>query len=233
MIRYHHADHVARITFDSPATSNAITYAMMQQYIDALEAAQNDRARFLIIDANGPDFTLGRDQKEKVPGLAREDSLRLILRANAALRAFDGVSIALIQGRALGFGSGIALHSTLSIAADTASFGFDEINHGLAPLVIVAYAPYFLPPRVVQELVITGRKLPAAEAREIGIASRVVPADALQATADELIADIGERLPSAVRLLRRYHEAQAQYPGEAVLEDAIQQLDQWITQGKP
>lgn len=233
MIRYHYAGQIARITFDSPATSNAITYAMMQQYIDALVSAQNDRARFLIIDANGADFTLGRDQKEKVPGLAREDSLRLILRANAALRAFDGVSIALIQGRALGFGSGIALHSTISIAADSAIFGFDEINHGLAPLVIVAYAPYFLAPRVVQELVITGRKLSAAEAREIGIASRVVPADALQSAADAVIADIGERLPSAVRLLRRYLESVARYPGEAVLEDAIKQLDQWITQGKP
>lgn len=232
-VHYHYTNDVARITFDSPATSNAITYAMMTQYIEGLEAASRDKARFLIIDAKGDDFTLGRDQKERVPGLARLDSLGLILKANAALRAFEGVSISLIQGRALGFGSGIALHTTISVAAETATFGFDEINHGLAPLVIVAYAPYFLPPRVVQELVITGRKVPAKEARELGIASRVVAADALEQTAQALIADIGERLPSAVGFLRRYHESIANYPSDAILLDAIQQLDQWITQGKP
>src|ERR1700744_3693803 len=138
MLLYTKTEDVARITFDSPGTSNAITFRMMNDYIDALVAARESRARWLVIDANGEDFTLGRDQKERVADVSREQNLMLILKANAALRAFDGVSIALIQSRALGFGSGIALHSTISIGSEDAVLGFDEINHGLAPLVVAA-----------------------------------------------------------------------------------------------
>lgn len=233
MVIYQQSERVARITFDSPSTSNAITYRMMNDYIDALSAARESGAGFLVIDANGPDFCVGRDQKERVPDLSREQNLTLILKANAALRAFNGVSIALIQGRAFGFGSGIALHSTISIGASDAVLGFDEINHGLAPLVVVAYAPYFIAPRVAQELVITGRPVPAAEAREIGLLSRVVPPAQLQEAAQGVIESLSGHLPSAIRLLRNYHEQHAAYPDAAVLEEAVKTLADWIGQGKP
>lgn len=233
MLHYTKTEDLARITFDSPTTSNAITFRIMNDYIDALQAARDSRARFLLIDANGSDFTVGRDQKERVPDVTREENLTLILKANAALRAFDGVSIALIQGRALGFGSGIALHSTISIGADDAVLGFDEINHGLAPLVVAAYAPYFIAPRVAQELVITGRPVSAEEARAIGLLSRVVPRAELAKTALQVIDSLSGHLPAALRLLRRYHENEAHYPDDAVLNGAVQQLASWIEQGKP
>ena len=233
MVLYNEAQGIARITFDSAATSNAITYRMMNDYIAALESARASGARFLLIDATGEDFCVGRDQKERVPDITREQNLTLILKANAALRAFNGVSIALIQGRALGFGSGIALHSTVSVGASNAVLGFDEINHGLAPLVVAAYAPYFIAPRIAQELVITGRPVLAEEARAIGLLSRVVPAGELAQTGQALIESLSAHLPSAIRLLRTYHESQARYPEPAVLEDAVVQLADWISKGKP
>ncbi|PLZ00241.1 enoyl-CoA hydratase/isomerase family protein [Burkholderia sp. WAC0059] len=233
MLLYSKENDVARITFDSPATSNAITFRVMNDYIDALVAARESGARFLLIDANGPDFSVGRDQKERVPDVSREQNLTLILKANAALRAFSGVSIALIQGRALGFGSGIALHSTISIGASDAVLGFDEIQHGLAPLVVAAYAPYFIAPRIAQELVITGRPVPAAEAREIGLLSRVVPATELARAGRETIDSLAGYLPSAIRLLREYHESGASYPDASTLEAAVQRLADWLGQGKP
>lgn len=233
MLQYTKTDDVARITFDSPTTSNAITYRMMNDYIAALAAARESRARFLLIDAKGADFTVGRDQKERVPDVTREQNLTLILKANAALRAFDGVSIALIQGRALGFGSGIALHSTISIGADDAVLGFDEIHHGLAPLVVAAYAPYFIAPRIAQELVITGRAVPAEEARAIGLLSRVVPHAELERAGQALIESLQGYLPSALRLLRDYHDGVARYPDDATLGAAVQRLATWIEQGKP
>ncbi|EIF30057.1 enoyl-CoA hydratase/carnithine racemase [Burkholderia sp. Ch1-1] len=233
MLQYTKTDDVARITFDSPTTSNAITYRMMNDYIAALAAARESRARFLLIDAKGADFTVGRDQKERVPDVTREQNLTLILKANAALRAFDGVSIALIQGRALGFGSGISLHSTISIGADDAVLGFDEIHHGLAPLVVAAYAPYFIAPRIAQELVITGRAVPAEEARAIGLLSRVVPRAELERAGQALIESLQGYLSSALRLLRDYHEGVARYPDDATLGAAVQRLATWIEQGKP
>lgn len=233
MLQYTKTEDVARITFNSPSTSNAITYRMMNDYIDALVDARESRARFLVIDAQGPDFTVGRDQKERVADVTREQNLTLILKANAALRAFGGVSIALIHGRALGFGTGIALHSTISIGADNAHLGFDEIQHGLAPLVVAAYAPYFIGPRIAQELVLTGRYVPAHEAREIGLLSRVVPAAQLESAAQQAIASLADYLPSALRLLRDYHESEARYPDDTVLDNAVKRLATWIEQGKP
>lgn len=233
MLHYTKTGDVARITFDSPATANAITWRIMNDYIDALAAARDGRARFLLIDANGDDFTVGRDQKERVPDVTREQSLTSILKANAALRAFDGVSIALIQGRALGFGSGIALHSTISIGAQDAVLGFDEIHHGLAPLVVAAYAPYYIAPRIAQELVVTGRPVPAEEARAIGLLSRVVPREDLAKAGAEVIDSLSRHQPSALRLLRAYHESEARYPDDTVLKGAVQRLATWIEQGKP
>lgn len=223
----------ARFTFDSPDTSNAITVAIMRGFIEALETAQGKGARFLLIDAEGRDFTVGRDQSERNHGLTREQSLSLILRANAALRAFEGVSIALIQGRALGFGSGISLHSTISLAAHDAVFGFDEVSHGLAPLVVAAYAPYYIAPRVAQELEITGRLVSAVEAREIGIVSRVVPVGTLAESGEELLETLRGRHAGAIRFIRRYHESRAAYPGEATLRDAVKQLADWLEAGRP
>lgn len=232
MIDYQFTTGVARITLNTPETHNAFTRQLMLDFIAAIHQAQSHQAEVLVIDAKGQDFTLGRDQKERLPDVPLRDNLGLILQANAALRAFQGVSIALIQGRALGFGSGVSLHSTISIAAESAELGFDEIHHNLAPLIVVAYLPWFIAPRVAEELVISGRRVPAQEALRIGLVSRVVADDQLQSAANEII-DSVQRAAPATRVIRRYTQQLPGYPSEELSQLAIEQLASWVEQGKP
>ncbi len=65
MIVYKNDGSIARITFDSPGTSNRFTYKMMNDYIAALQDATERGAIGLVIDAKGDDFTLGRDRRKK------------------------------------------------------------------------------------------------------------------------------------------------------------------------
>lgn len=232
MIDYAFSDGVARITLNTPETRNAFTRQLMLDFIAAIGRAHEQQADVLVISAAGQDFTLGRDQKERLPDVPLRENLGLILKANDALRSFPGVSVALIQGCALGFGSGISLHSTISIAAESAELGFDEIEHNLAPLIVVAYLPWFIAPRVAEELVLSGRRVPADEALRIGLVSRVVKDEHLHSAGEALVQKLRQSAPAA-RLIRRYGQQLPGYPSESLSQQAIEQLAKWVEQGKP
>ncbi|NYT25793.1 enoyl-CoA hydratase/isomerase family protein [Alcaligenaceae bacterium] len=236
MIDFQQSGQVARLTINSPATGNRFTYQIMLDFIAALEQAAQSDATVLVLSAQGDDFTLGRDQKEQLPHVSRRDNLGLILRANAALRSFPGVSIVLINGRALGFGTGLALHSTISIAAADATLGFDEIVHNLAPLVVVAYLPYFIAPRVAEELVLTGRPVAAEEAQRIGLVTRVVPPASLRQAGEELVELLSGHSAGALKLIRQFAgegNGSKRYPDAERSQQAVEQLVQWLEAGRP
>lgn len=234
MIDYRIGAGVARITFNRPEADNRINFRMMTDFIDAIESAGAAGANVLVIDGAGEHFTRGRDQGEKPPPeVGRRGSLRLILLANAALRAFPGVSIALVHGRAMGFGSGVALHATIAVGADDAVLGFDEIRHDLAPLVVVAYLAHYVPRKIAAELVVTGRDVPAREAKDLGLLNRVVPRSQLVAAGEALVAEIGALHPSALRLIRAFDREVSPYPDEATGAAAVDRLAAWLDAGRP
>jgi len=232
MIHYQLDGRVARLTLNTPETGNHFTRQLLLDFIASLQQAEQDEAQVLLISAKGDVFTWGRDQKERLPNVPLRDNLGLILQANAALRGFSGVSISLIDGPALGFGSGIALHSSIALATERAEFGFDEIDHNLAPLIVVAYLPHLISPRIAEELVLTGRRVPAQEAQQLGIVTRVVSSETLEEEATALIDNV-QRYPGAVRTIRRYIKALPGYPSAELNQKAVDDLANWVEQGRP
>lgn len=179
------------IELDRPDEANRITSVMMRQFADALAAATRAESDVLVISAVGPDFSVGRDQKEQLPeGVTRRDGAEVIVEANRLLGGFPGVTVAAARGRAIGFACGVVLQSDLAIVADTAQLGFDEIRHGLAPAFVMSYVEDYVGPKRALDLILTGRTLTAHEAHRAGMVSRVVAADALQASTDALLADL-------------------------------------------
>ncbi|GAA1273977.1 enoyl-CoA hydratase/isomerase family protein [Pseudonocardia aurantiaca] len=227
---------VARITLNRPDHANTLTYAAMRAFIDALEEAHASAAPVLLLTGAGPDLTLGRDKGERVAGVSRADNLRLILRANDLLSSFPGISVTAVRGRALGFGTGLALHSDLAIAADTAVLGFDELAAGLPPLVVLTYLYRHVPPKVADDLVLTGRRLGAAEALSLGLISRVVAEADLDAVTRRTVDELAGRDPSALRLLKEFaREAKspdATRPAKDFGEYAVERLVAWIETDK-
>lgn len=233
LVRAEHDGPVTTITLDNPKRANALTYGAMRQLIGALGSAHAHGSLLLVLRAAGDDFCVGRDQKEKVPGVTRAESLGLILEANALLRDFAGISVCVIRGRALGFGSGLAVQSDLTIAADTATFGFDEVRHGLAPLIVAEYLPELVGPRAAADLIYTGREVPATEALTLGLVSRVVVENELDDVAEQTLDGLAATEPGALRLLKSYSTRLRAGTLTDARTAAVAELDAWLSAGRP
>jgi methylglutaconyl-CoA hydratase len=190
-VRHAFEGRVSRVELTRPEAENRITSTMMKQFIGALSEATDFEADVLLITAAGSDFSVGRDQQEKLPeGMTRADGGKLIVEANRLVASFPGIIVTSVRGRALGFGCGVVLQSDLSVVADTAVLGFDEIRHGIAPAFVMSYVQDYVGPKRALDLILTGRTLTAHEAERIGMVSRVVAADALEANTDSLVAGL-------------------------------------------
>ncbi|MCW2879528.1 MAG: Enoyl-CoA hydratase/isomerase [Sphaerisporangium sp.] len=222
---------IASITINNPSNSNRFTFLMMTRLVEVLREVRQQDLRAVVLRSAGADFTAGRDQSEQVPGVGRVENLSQILRVNETLLSIPAVTISLIRGRCLGFGTGLSLHSDISIASDTAVLGFNEIVHGFPPLVVLAYLTRHVPPKIARELVLTGRSVSAHEARELGLVNRVVADTELEDAGDEILSDLAERDKSALRLIKEFSDSVDQAPPAERAEygeHAVRRLVDWI-----
>lgn len=226
---------LTRITLNRPEHGNSLNYAAMRAFLDALQEAHSAHTPVLLLTGAGQDLTVGREKTERVPDVSRQDNLRLILRANELLHSFPGITVTAVRGRALGFGTGLALHSDLALAADTSVLGFDELTAGLPPLVVLSYLYRHVHPKTADDLVLTGRRLGAAEALSLGLVSRVVPEAGLDTAVGRTVEELAGRDPSALRLLKEFaREAKSPTPRspEEFGEYAVERLVHWIESGR-
>ncbi|WP_405218536.1 enoyl-CoA hydratase-related protein [Agrococcus sp. Ld7] len=192
---------VAWITLDRPEALNALNVQLMHELVDAATSLDADDAiGAIVVTGSEKAFAAGADIKEMASKSTAE-----MREANhfGPWMEFARVKkpvIAVVSGYALGGGFELALMCDVILASDTATFGFPEIGLGVIPGIggtqrimrIVGY------PKAA-ELVLTGRRIDAAEAERIGIVSRVVPAAELQAEAEQLAASIASKsLPALV-----------------------------------
>lgn len=204
---------VGRLVLQRAAAGNAFTGEMMSQLLAALTRAGAE-ADILAISAAGDDFSLGRDRQEPKTG-APFDAFKLVTDVNAALTGFPGILVSTIQGRAFGFAIGLVMRSDIAVAADSACFALDEVKLGIPPMFILAEILEHLPPKAALDVVLSSREFTAAEARDMGIVSRVVPAARLSAATDELVAELRTRNPAVLLACKRYTGAVRHMPPAA------------------
>ncbi len=200
----HVADGLARLTINRPDKLNALNGTVICELGEAAEALAADPAvRGVILTGAGPKaFVAGADISEltsqgPMDGKARARAGQLVFRA---FESMNKPVVAAVNGFALGGGCELAMACHIRIASDTARFGQPEVKLGLLP----GYGGTVRLPRIVGkgralELLLTGAIIDAAEALRIGLVSRVVPADQLQAEAETLVRSILEQGPLAVR----------------------------------
>ena len=199
--------HVAVVTLRRPRALNAITAAMADRIHDALTELRGDRDVWVVVVAAdgarafcvGADLAERKTMSEEQLG-ARRASLR---RMFAAVRAMPQPTIAAVFGYALGGGFELALSCDLVVAADDATFGLPEARVGLIP----AGGGTFLltqaiGPARARELIYTGRRVDAAEARSLGLVVDVVPRARLGAAVQELADRIMQSSPTSTRLAK-------------------------------
>jgi len=206
-IRIHDADAgVARIVLDNPPL-NILDIAMLVEIARAIDAlAAREDLRAMVIAAEGKAFSAGVDVEDHV-----EKKVRPMIAAFHGvfrrLAAFEPVTVAAVQGAALGGGCELAAFCDLVVASEDATFGQPEIRLGLFPPVAAAAFPYFLAGKKTLEMMLLGETLDAAEAGRIGLVNRVVPADRLSEEVDTVLRRLGGLSAAALRLTKKAYYA--------------------------
>lgn len=214
---------VVRLTIDRPDARNALNPDVLTGLVAGFEEARGDpEVRVVVLTGAGDRaFCAGADLTGGLTGdataLEQHEQRGLLRELFGAAEALDKPIVGRINGHALAGGLGVALACDLLVAADDAQFGTPEVRVGLWPYVISALLTEHLGPKRALELMMTGRRLSAEEARSWGLVNRVVPRaqldDAVAALVEELVAGA----PVALALGRRaFHEAREMGPHAAM-----------------
>jgi enoyl-CoA hydratase len=140
------------------------------------------------------------------------------------LATFEKPTIARVNGLALAGGLGLVCACDLAIAADDAQFGTPEVNVGLFPYMVTALLHRAIAPKHAMELVLTGRRIDAAEAARIGLVNRAVPRSELDASVAQLAKELASKSPAILRLGKRALAKTADAPLGTALELLAAQL---------
>jgi len=211
-VRYELREHVARVTIDRPDVLNAIdarTETMLQEIWAELESEPD--ARVIVLTGSGEKaFSVGADMKSTDPedaasGLAYWAKPRPGGFGGIALRTtLDIPVIARVNGFALGGGFEMVLGCDIIVAEDDAQFGFPEPRVGRLPLDGgMTLLPRLVPEKWAMGVLLTGRRVDAAEAYRVGLVNEVVPRARLDEAVEGWIAETLACAPLSVRAIKQ------------------------------
>ena len=206
---------VRHVVLNRPEKRNAFSEELVLATGAALRAAADDPGvRVVVVRGAGPVFSSGMDLNALAALAAAPERLRSFRRA--CLEAWNSAEemakpvICAIQGACLGGALELALACDLRVLAADAVVGLPETRIGLIPDVGgSSRLPQLVGLGRAKELVMTGKLIGAEEAERIGLATRVVPAEELDAAVDALAAELLACAPVAVGLAKRVLDASA------------------------
>ncbi len=227
-VRYELLQSTARLTIDRPQMRNALSSQAMRELEEGLARAEQDAAARVVVltGAGSKAFCSGGD----LSTMAGEG----FLEAHDARRAYGLLlrriqdcrkpTIARVNGTALAGGLGLVLACDLAVAAPTATFGLPEIDRGLFPMQVIALLQRHLGRKRALWLVMSGTRITAGEALDLGLVNRVAPAEALDAAVDELARVLAGKSLGVLALGKRAFGFAEDLPLPAAMELLASQL---------
>ncbi len=205
-ILYETRGDIGWVTLNRPDVLNAYNIQMRDDLFAAVSAVRDDPdIRALVIRGAGRAFCAGADLSEfgTAPSPTAARRIRFVRDVWDRLASLEIPTVALLHGHVIGSGLELALFCDIRIAAEGAQFRMPEALLGLIP---AAGGTQTLPRAVgvaaALDLLLTGRRFDVAEAQRLGIVSRVVPADALEAVGAETaraLAALDRRVVAAIK----------------------------------
>jgi enoyl-CoA hydratase len=218
--------HVLIVTMNRPEARNALSGPMMALMREAWDQVDSDPGiRVCVLTGAGGAFCAGADLKEMArshpgerPGGWDPSVIEPLLKGRRLAKPL----IAAVEGPAVAGGTEILQATDIRVAGESARFGVPEARWGLFPLGGSAVRlPRQLPYTVAADLLLTGRHISAAQAREIGLIGHVVPDGQALATALEIAEQIAANGPVAVRaILRAMRETEGMSENDAFAVEA-------------
>jgi enoyl-CoA hydratase/carnithine racemase len=236
---------IARLTLNRPDKRNPIGPATCGELVASLAAiGANPAVRVVVLTGAGPVFSAGGDLSAMQQ--APDGPTATLVELLTAMHELGKPILAMVNGPALAGGLGLMVACDLVIAADTANFGTTEIAVGLWPMMITAEITRSVGRKKTLEMMLTGKKLTAADALACGLINEVVPAAELEARTMKLAAELADRSPAALALgLKAFYRSQdmefapqlrylqAELGRVLALEDAAEGIAAFLGKRKP
>lgn len=200
---------IGRLTLNRPEKRNALDRSLVLALLQGLGQLEADAAVTVVtIEGAGDDFCAGADLAElEVATRATVPENLLAVSSLAQLfvqiRTLRKPVVALVRGRALAGGCGLAVACDLVLASESASFGFPETSIGFVPAMVTAILRRNVSEKRAFAMVALGESYSAAEAERFGLVSRVYPEDRLSAEGLDLVRKLAGHSATAVMLAKR------------------------------
>ncbi len=211
-VRYEKKDHVAFVTLDRPEVLNAMDLRMHSELASAWDELEADDDVWVgvLTGAGERSFSVGQDLHERArlskqgvaPTTFGSRGLPGWPRLTERFDLFKPL-VARVNGYALGGGFELALACDIVIASDQAVFAFPEARLGLVPGAGGAFRlPRQLPHKVAMGYLLTGRRITASQALQLGLVNEVVPPERLDECVAEWLADLLKSAPLSLRAIK-------------------------------
>jgi enoyl-CoA hydratase len=222
---------VATVTLNRPDARNALNDQMCED-LRRIASQVDPNIRLVLVRGSGPVFCAGADVKERA-GMSVDQVRARRLKAFAAYHALESLpmpSVAVVHGAALGSGVEIAAACDFIVATPDAAFGTPEAMRGTVGA--TQRLPRVLGKRLAKDLMFTGRRLTAAEARAAGFVSRVVAAAELEQELSTIAHAVATASPEAIRYAKQCIDRGVELDPQGALGLELMAIEAQLASGK-
>src|ERR1700726_273239 len=199
---------ILRVTLNQPERGNAVSDAMVAELTGIIESADKTSS-VVVLRGAGADFCVGRAMMGAAPAndpdaYERRAFSDVVFNCYGAMRNAKVPIIAVVQGRALGFGCAIAAACDITLASDDSVFQVPEMAHNILPTMVMSSFIDRLPRKAISYLVYSTAAISPERALSFGIVSDVVPAAKLEEAVATLCAAILKAPRPAILGVKKY-----------------------------
>jgi methylglutaconyl-CoA hydratase len=219
---------VATITLNRPEKRNAISFALIDDLLRALEEVAKSEAIVLILTGAGKAFCSGMDLDNlkallgRTPEQNLEDS-RSMVQLFRSLYEFPKVTIAAVNGAAIAGGTGLALLCDFTLAVPEAKFGYTEVRIGFVPAIVSTFLLRQVGEKQARDLLLTGRLFGADEAVRLGLVKEIVEPDELMVRTHKLAALLMENSSASLKATKQLLTDHARAELDQQIESAVRE----------
>lgn len=230
---YEVKDRVAIMTIHREASRNAISQEMIAAFLDDLDRADQDEAvrAVCITGAGDKVFCSGADL-----GIAFADQggdrltgARKYAQLLKRMARFGKPLLARVNGTCVAGGLGLILSCDIVLARNDVHFFTPEVNVGIFPMMIGALLCRNLPKKKMMDMVLTGRRIPAAEAEKIGLITRAVDPERLDPEVQETLRLLTSKSPIAIRLGKEAFRTMSDLPFDEAVDSLCEALGRAVS----
>jgi enoyl-CoA hydratase/carnithine racemase len=201
---------IATLWLDNPGRLNALSNRMVIGLGEELpRLAADETCRAIVLRGRGGVFCAGRDLTD-LKALQASDGAAIkamyghMQKMNEVIYYSPQPVISVIERYAFGIATMIATWTDIALAEENAQLGYPEVHHGITPYGAVPTMLNSMNQKAMMDLLLTGRRIKAEEAVRLGIITRAVPADRLDAELDEVLEHLSRGSAAAIRKSKQF-----------------------------